>query len=291
MSGKCEHGLTTKECLVCASAKYGANPKPDQEAQQAAGSERRAPDGVWEALQRLIENAATLGPASRDDALLVAQYRDHALHTAKPQAAVPREAIGKMLAAAMNQAVANGANSISMPDELVEVAAWLQGVATPQAPAEPPSEAMRKAEFALRHARQFITNGVALGYIRMPDKDTPDAAHQCLPNIEEALAATGIEREENGSGGSADLAATVGRAFQRFVMDQDRRPVGREHHVELDRHRDAALHVEPDGMDGIKLWLRDAVFHPVRQHGVVCARQPAHVLGLWLDAHAFRFQR
>jgi hypothetical protein len=46
----------------------------------------QAPDGVWEALQRLIENAETLGPASRDDALLVARYRDAALHTATPQA-------------------------------------------------------------------------------------------------------------------------------------------------------------------------------------------------------------
>lgn len=33
------------------------------------------PDGVWEALQRLIENAATLGPASKEDALLVARWR------------------------------------------------------------------------------------------------------------------------------------------------------------------------------------------------------------------------
>ena len=30
MAGKCEHGLTTKECLVCASAKYGAAPEPAQ---------------------------------------------------------------------------------------------------------------------------------------------------------------------------------------------------------------------------------------------------------------------
>lgn len=31
--------------------------------------------GVWEALQRLIENAATLGPASEEDALLVSKWR------------------------------------------------------------------------------------------------------------------------------------------------------------------------------------------------------------------------
>lgn len=32
-------------------------------------------DGVWEALQRLIENAEFLGEASREDALLVARWR------------------------------------------------------------------------------------------------------------------------------------------------------------------------------------------------------------------------
>lgn len=35
------------------------------------------PDGVREALQRLIENGAALGKASADDALLVARYRGH----------------------------------------------------------------------------------------------------------------------------------------------------------------------------------------------------------------------
>ena len=45
-------------------------------AQQAARSNAPAvPDGVWEALQRLIENAGSLGPGSREDALLVAQHR------------------------------------------------------------------------------------------------------------------------------------------------------------------------------------------------------------------------
>jgi hypothetical protein len=43
-----------------------------------------------------------------------------------PQPArVPTEAIGKLLAQMMDIAVANGANSVSMPDEYVEVAAWL----------------------------------------------------------------------------------------------------------------------------------------------------------------------
>lgn len=37
------------------------------------------PDGVAEALQRLIENGAVLGPASSEDALLVARYRQRLL--------------------------------------------------------------------------------------------------------------------------------------------------------------------------------------------------------------------
>ncbi len=41
----------------------------------AADAQAVVSDGVWEALQRLIESAETLGSASRDDALLVAQWR------------------------------------------------------------------------------------------------------------------------------------------------------------------------------------------------------------------------
>lgn len=46
------------------------------------------------------------------------------------------------------------------------------------------ADALRKA---LEEARQFIVNGVELGYIRMPDADTSDTAHQTLPMIEAAL--------------------------------------------------------------------------------------------------------
>lgn len=41
---------------------------------------------------------------------------------------------------------------------------------------------------ALEAARQFIRNGVEMGYIRMPDPETPDPAHDTLPMIEAALA-------------------------------------------------------------------------------------------------------
>ena len=40
----------------------------------------------------------------------------------------PLDAIGKTLNDAMGTAVSNGANSVSMPDHYVEVAAWLCGI-------------------------------------------------------------------------------------------------------------------------------------------------------------------
>lgn len=42
---------------------------------------------------------------------------------------------------------------------------------------------------ALEKAKQFIENGIELGYIRMPDADTPDIAHNTLPMINAAIAA------------------------------------------------------------------------------------------------------
>lgn len=39
------------------------------------GDPHRVPDAVWEALQRMIEDAQTRGPASKDDAMVVARWR------------------------------------------------------------------------------------------------------------------------------------------------------------------------------------------------------------------------
>lgn len=36
---------------------------------------------------------------------------------------------------------------------------------------------------ALVHAKHFISNGIDLGFIRMPDADTPDPAHDTLTII------------------------------------------------------------------------------------------------------------
>lgn len=42
---------------------------------------------------------------------------------------------------------------------------------------------------ALELAKKFIQNGVELGYIQMPDPETPDPAHETLPKIIAALEA------------------------------------------------------------------------------------------------------
>lgn len=58
----------------------------------------------------------------------------YALPGAQPAPIVPREAIEKMLTQLMDIAVSNGANSVSMPDECVEVAAWLCGIPAQNGP-------------------------------------------------------------------------------------------------------------------------------------------------------------
>ena len=50
---------------------------------------------------------------------------------------VPKEAIAKILTEVMDIAVSNGADSRSMPDEYVEVAAWLCGIPAQNAPSAP----------------------------------------------------------------------------------------------------------------------------------------------------------
>lgn len=67
---------------------------------------------------------------------LAAQW-GYAPAEAQPATSVPREAIDKMLTQLMDIAVSNGANSISMPDEYVEVAAWLCGIPAQPAPSIP----------------------------------------------------------------------------------------------------------------------------------------------------------
>ena len=51
---------------------------------------------------------------------------------------------------------------------------------------------------ALKAASVFIRNGIELGFIRMPDKDTPDPAHLVPGMIEAALAkAEGVKEADH----------------------------------------------------------------------------------------------
>ncbi|MGV2110104.1 hypothetical protein ACQZ46_02375 [Agrobacterium salinitolerans] len=50
---------------------------------------------------------------------------------------------------------------------------------------------------ALAAAEQFIVNGVELGYIRMPNPETPDSAHDTLPMIRQAQKALESLQREN----------------------------------------------------------------------------------------------
>ena len=87
---------------------------------------------------------------------------------AQPAPSVPTESIGKMLAQVMEAAVANGANSVSMPDELVEVAAWLSGV-QPN-PANGQTRAVR--DVIAERRRQIEVEGWA------PEHDDRHGAHE-----------------------------------------------------------------------------------------------------------------
>lgn len=87
---------------------------------------------------------------------------------AQPAPSVPTESIGKMLAQVMEAAVANGANSVSMPDELVEVAAWLSG-AQPN-PANGQTRAVR--DVIAERRRQIEVEGWA------PEHDDRHGAHE-----------------------------------------------------------------------------------------------------------------
>ena len=82
--------------------------------------------------QNLEDNVPFLELARRYNALL----RDNTALRAKIET-IPYGAIEKILTEVMDIATANGANSVSMPDEYVEVAAWLCGVPGAQpAPSE-----------------------------------------------------------------------------------------------------------------------------------------------------------
>jgi hypothetical protein len=52
-----------------------------------------------------------------------------------------------------------------------------------------PKQAMQQAVDALTGAARFIKNGVEFGYIRMPDADCPDPAHETPGKVDAAITA------------------------------------------------------------------------------------------------------
>ena len=77
--------------------------------------------GRDEVAQQLVQSEAGKRKASEENDALRAKI-------AEMERRIPVEAIGKLLTQAMDIAVSNGANSISMPDECVEVASWISKI-------------------------------------------------------------------------------------------------------------------------------------------------------------------
>ncbi len=67
------------------------NTNPAPLASAAVPEALSLPDAFWEALQRLIENAVTQGPASMEDARLVGRYRDALAALAQPRQEAPAD--------------------------------------------------------------------------------------------------------------------------------------------------------------------------------------------------------
>ena len=99
----------------------------------------RSPDapypGMSEAFERHFSQSFTDREWRAESGTWAAAWKAAKRHEAQAQPApsVPTDSIGKLLTQAMDVAVANGANSVSMPDELVEVAAWLAAAPKPEA--------------------------------------------------------------------------------------------------------------------------------------------------------------
>ncbi len=79
---------------------------------QPAAPVAEVPDGVWEALQRMIEDGLGRGQASREDALTVARYRDRVLllrglPVAAPQPAAPVAEVPEFMIREVKRAIAS----------------------------------------------------------------------------------------------------------------------------------------------------------------------------------------
>jgi hypothetical protein len=79
-------------------------------------------------------------------------------------------------------------------------------------------EAREEAIAALKAAKQFIANGVEFGFIRMPESDTPDPAHDTPRLIDKAL--TALAPQPTGTEASRGVGAeTSDQIFDRLRIE------------------------------------------------------------------------
>lgn len=125
--------------------------------------EREVPDGVWEALQRIIENSALHGPASNEDAILVARYRRDLLAARQPVGENPAWR-DELVREAYNRGLAEGLNADRQP-----VAHYRRDLLAARQPAvrQEPDEA------AVDELRRFVNSnvGTAHGITRKQAKE------------------------------------------------------------------------------------------------------------------------
>ena len=119
------------------------------------------PTAEWVALRSLLAEA------------LSAQAALQAVQPAVPVPDSVLTTIGWLLDDAMNAAVKNGANSISMPDDYVELAVWLAGI--PAHPAEGvPAHAAQPSDALIEAVDAWFAENTGLG--GCSDKDVAELA-------------------------------------------------------------------------------------------------------------------
>lgn len=98
--------------------------RDDLRARLAEMNSSYAHDAVWEALQRMIEDGQTKGPASREDALTVARHRDRVrLLAARP---VPAQAVPDVDALAQYIRSIDGQNSLGAGALAERIVEWME---------------------------------------------------------------------------------------------------------------------------------------------------------------------
>lgn len=133
-------------------------------------------DKLREAAERALRWLDSETPTTVDAAYAEERAIAEALRAALAQQPEPvnvaglsiaaQSTIGRWLNEDMDRAVANGANSISMPDELVEIAAWLHALAEPAQQPDPAQEPVAGAVLNADGRLVLVANGMEDWYCK-----------------------------------------------------------------------------------------------------------------------------